>query len=480
MSKKKFYIIGLLVLLFLGSLTFIVLQALPENKAFKKKAAEPNQTAVFTITGPTTVQTGNNLPLVINLQASTTPGNHGIIGVKAVLSYTFTNSNPLLLTEENIVINFSSPWGFFKKTIEIVGNKVTVIVEAIYAQGTPDGDKSFALAPKPFATLNFRAQNQGSVVLRFDVNQSAVYAKEPPSPNILNPDLLQTFNVVVADTGGPTPTATTTPIITATPAPSVTPSLTPTLTPTPRPNPYCSTCGFYSQGPYSDTGSAAGSDLPAAWTQYVDFIPAFSGTVNGARIKINIWTAGVLSCKITDSTGTTDLTQETIRPLSLPTPPSSQVSQWPCLSFNPFSVVGGTTYRLYCRKSNSGDFRWIYDASTNIKTYSICMQEGTSPSTPTPTLTPTLPVSSPTPTITLTPSPTPTSTIPPNSCPLKSKGDADCNGEIKLADFFLWRREFLQYIVQTVPPTTVLRSDFNGDGRVNLSDFFIWRKGFLF
>ena len=115
----------------------------------------------------------------------------------------------------------------------------------------------------------------------------------------------------------------------------------------------------------------------------------------------------------------------------------------------------------------------------------------TSPSTPLPTLTltpsatPTRTVS-PTQTPTLTPTPTPTmpplqltNTPVPNTpiptqgnCPLKSSGDANCNGRIDLFDFFLWRGEFLS-------PTLALKADFNGDGRVNLFDFFRWRSGFL-
>lgn len=76
-----------------------------------------------------------------------------------------------------------------------------------------------------------------------------------------------------------------------------------------------------------------------------------------------------------------------------------------------------------------------------------------------------------TPTPTLALSPTATVTIPPGACPLKNRGDADCNGDIKLADFFIWRREFLA--------GTHAQADFNVNGVVDINDFFAWRRGFL-
>lgn len=64
-------------------------------------------------------------------------------------------------------------------------------------------------------------------------------------------------------------------------------------------------------------------------------------------------------------------------------------------------------------------------------------------------------------------------------CSLKSKGDANCDNKVDLADFFVWRNEFLKYIVSIVPPTGGWKSDFNNDTKVDLKDFFVWRKGFL-
>lgn len=87
-----------------------------------------------------------------------------------------------------------------------------------------------------------------------------------------------------------------------------------------------------------------------------------------------------------------------------------------------------------------------------------------------------LPTGNPTPggatlTPTLALSPTATVTIPPGACPLKNRGDANCDQRIEIADFNIWRSEFLA--------GTHERADFDGNGIVGISDFNAWRDGFL-
>lgn len=65
------------------------------------------------------------------------------------------------------------------------------------------------------------------------------------------------------------------------------------------------------------------------------------------------------------------------------------------------------------------------------------------------------------------------------SCPLKSKGDANCDNLIGLSDFFAWRDEFLKYSISIIPPTGGWKSDFDGNEKIELADFFIWRRGYL-
>ncbi len=67
----------------------------------------------------------------------------------------------------------------------------------------------------------------------------------------------------------------------------------------------------------------------------------------------------------------------------------------------------------------------------------------------------------------LTPTPTPTP-----SCPLKNRGDADCNGRITTADFSIWSDEFLK-------TSTALTSDFDNSGDITTADFSKWSDGFL-
>ena len=73
---------------------------------------------------------------------------------------------------------------------------------------------------------------------------------------------------------------------------------------------------------------------------------------------------------------------------------------------------------------------------------------------------------------TVTPTPEPTATPIVSLCPLKSQGDANCDGRITLTDFTIWKNQFLGN-------DTGLTADFNGDGRITITDFTIWRNSFL-
>lgn len=101
----------------------------------------------------------------------------------------------------------------------------------------------------------------------------------------------------------------------------------------------------------------------------------------------------------------------------------------------------------------------------------------TTTATPTPTATGT-----PQPTPTVTPQPTPTTepspTPPPDSCPLFAKGDADCNEVINVADYALWRKEFIDFIAGKSAPKTGWKSDFDRNGVINVADYAVWRKYF--
>ncbi len=80
-----------------------------------------------------------------------------------------------------------------------------------------------------------------------------------------------------------------------------------------------------------------------------------------------------------------------------------------------------------------------------------------------PSLSPTL-----TPTATVPPLPSPTKTPTPGAC-AKSNGDANCDGQVNLTDFEIWRKEFTGAL-------TTKTADFDSSGQVNLTDFEIWRR----
>jgi hypothetical protein len=63
-------------------------------------------------------------------------------------------------------------------------------------------------------------------------------------------------------------------------------------------------------------------------------------------------------------------------------------------------------------------------------------------------------------------------------CVLKASGDADCNGQVDLNDFQIFRTEFNLARSGTLDITTA-KANFNSDNTVDLLDFTIFRKGYL-
>jgi len=88
-----------------------------------------------------------------------------------------------------------------------------------------------------------------------------------------------------------------------------------------------------------------------------------------------------------------------------------------------------------------------------------------------------------TPTITPSPTAVPTITQAPN-CPLKSKGDANCDGAITDSDLAIWECQYFNTHTETIstadptcPAGTPIRAaDFDLLGGVTLNDYEIWRQ----
>jgi len=83
--------------------------------------------------------------------------------------------------------------------------------------------------------------------------------------------------------------------------------------------------------------------------------------------------------------------------------------------------------------------------------------------TPSPTIAPS-PTNTPTPipTSSITSTPTPTQ---PNSCSLRSQGDADCDGKVDMIDYY-----YLVLALNGGKTPSSVNLDFNGDGQIGLSD----------
>ncbi|MEN9328765.1 MAG: Dockerin type domain, partial [Candidatus Parcubacteria bacterium] len=129
-----------------------------------------------------------------------------------------------------------------------------------------------------------------------------------------------------------------------------------------------------------------------------------------------------------------------------------------------FTLTPGHTYKWWVHPVNSCN-AWDEAATVDL---AVVNQ-------PTPTFTP---PANPSPTVTITGEPTqtptpegPTSTIPP-TCPLHSKGDANCDGQVDFIDFEIWRQE-------SMGEENTKNADFNGDVAVDFVDFEIWRQGYF-
>ncbi len=76
------------------------------------------------------------------------------------------------------------------------------------------------------------------------------------------------------------------------------------------------------------------------------------------------------------------------------------------------------------------------------------------------------------PTVAGSPTLTPTIVITTIQCPLNPQGDANCDNNVDMIDFEIWRQEFIGQV-------TTLHADFNNNGQTDLVDYETWRQGFV-
>ncbi|MBU1089123.1 right-handed parallel beta-helix repeat-containing protein [Patescibacteria group bacterium] len=60
----------------------------------------------------------------------------------------------------------------------------------------------------------------------------------------------------------------------------------------------------------------------------------------------------------------------------------------------------------------------------------------------------------------------------------KDKGNANCDNELNISDFAIWKREYLQYR-QVNQFNNNYNSDFDCDQKISISDFAIWKTNYL-
>ena len=261
-----------------------------------------------------------------------------------------------------------------------------------------------------------------------------------------------------------------------------TPTQTPTPTSTPTRPPPCYFDDSGQQRGYGDIdgdGQVSDVDAGLVLTPGLTAVQKKAGDVNGDgvvdyvgdAILISNYVAGVIStfpiCATLTPTPTPTIGGPTLTPTPTRTPTPTPTLP-PCYDFNGDGMVtmADVLFVIDAFGSEVGDPR--YDARYDLNKDGIInitdvlmarAQLGTACDSPTPTPTPTR-----------TPTPTPTST-----CPLKGRGDANCDEIINILDFNIWRDEFLK-VVNT---TSSNFDDSDENNPITILDFNIWRDGFL-
>lgn len=299
MSKKIGYVFSFLVVLAIAVAIPFSVRLVQERQELRKEAAVPGGTAILSLSGSNSADIDQVLPITINFQTPTTPGDKGITGIKVTLFYNFTTQDPLKLSESNIDTTLPSPWSYVRKTITTAGTTTTILIEAIYLQAGETGYLGAVTTAQPFATLNFTVSSLATVNLEFDSTKSEIRSKD------------QNLDILGLDSAGKSLSlggGITTP--TPTPTPTTGEGVggaAPTSTPTPTPTPTTTGAGVGGVTP-TPTPTATSvkvkiTSISSGETIYTRR-PTFSGTAApGAKITITIESPAIQGTIYANSSG---------------------------------------------------------------------------------------------------------------------------------------------------------------------------------
>lgn len=204
MKKKYIFFLVLIAIISLAALTITIKQTLnlTQKQDLGKRAATVGGTATLSFNPVAkSIYANESLPVEIKIFTPNTPDSKGIIGVKAVISY--TNPFALALIEADIQTPLTAPWSYARKQIISPGS---IIIEAIYSAYGDTGYLGAVSVPQIFAILNFKgvssSQAVTNVALSFNQISSEIRSKSG-NQDVLNATFINGAYVILVDTASP-------------------------------------------------------------------------------------------------------------------------------------------------------------------------------------------------------------------------------------------------------------------------------------
>ena len=231
-NKSKEILIAILGTLLLGMGLAVGILLVRQNQQIKEKAATSTGTVkVFLSPETKTVQAGQTFSVNILLD---TDGRY-ISALTLDLSYPYTGDTPPIEAKDvqvssNLIV--SGNWNFPIKTVNSDNQLVQIRIGGL--NSSSQGYKT--TGEETVATINFKAQKEGSINLAFNPTTTKATDKTTGEDILLTPSSYGSYTVQ-ATTGTATPIATATPSGSETQTPQATRTPIPVNTPTSSPVP---------------------------------------------------------------------------------------------------------------------------------------------------------------------------------------------------------------------------------------------------